>query len=249
MKILNQQNSLSKANADALSGSKGTASFAAPAQLYAIHKKDKDLNTTITTANQRYSLKDDSGNKEVYGRGIAAVPRNSKEVSEFLVNGVVVKEYVPSNKFLHDCLHTAEEIMHGHALEQGKTRSREVSSELAFGDGVLKNWQAARAAKENQSNRNANPGLGGAYVTTTRFAEDIGDGVRCQFHAAAVVAVDGSDHITLEIFGNPDEPNRDGDATYSIYNSAPDSGLTFHDNWINTFENGITISVEPIPEN
>lgn len=249
MKISNQQNSLSKANADALSGSKGTASFAAPAQLYAIHKKDKNLGTTITTANQHYSLKSNSGNKEVYGQGIADVPRNSSEISEFFVNGAVVKEYVPSNKFLHDCLHTAEEIMYGQALQQGEIRSREVSSELPFGKNVLGNWQAARAAEDDQSNQNANPGLGGAYVTTTRYAEDIGGGVRCQFHAAAVVAVDGSDHITLEIFGNPDEPNRDGNATYSIYNSAPDSGLTFHDNWINTFKNGITISVEPIPEN
>jgi hypothetical protein len=184
------------------------------------------------------------------------VPRSSREVAEYFAGGRVVREYIPTDMFVADCLHTAEEIMHGQQFNYGEeaVRSRETTAHGLFGDSEDANWQTAQGVNNNAKNLNAAPGIGNAYVITAEHPvniseedDDSEDAVFCQYHAAAVVAVDGTDHITLEIFGSPDGAEHDTDAQYSIYNSAPNSGLTFHDNWINTFANGITISVEPAP--
>lgn len=233
-----------------------STSIAFPVQRYAVHAEDDDLGTTITTANNLYSLKDSNDNENVYGHAGAATPRSSKEIGEFRVGGAVVKEYAPSSQFVADCLHTAEEIIHGQQFdyEQEATRSRETTTGGLFGDTEDANWQTAQDVNDDAKNRNSNPAVGNAYVITAEHPvnisehdDDDDEAVFCQYHAAAVVATDGADHITLEIFGSPDGADHDTEGKYSIYNSAPDSGLTFHDNWINTFANGITISVEPAP--
>jgi hypothetical protein len=58
------------------------------------------------------------------------------------------------------------------------------------------------------------------------------------------VAKDGSDNITLEVFGNPSGGKVPGN--FCIYSSSPRSKYNFHTVVTNdTFANGITIGIEP----
>lgn len=240
-----------QSNVQSLAGNKGSASFQA-AQFYYTHDDD-DLPGVIATENDEYFLDGTSNNESIFGSPDSATPL----YSDYETNQDLTYTYTPEDTFVADCLHTAEEIMHNQRFDynEGATRSRETTTDGLFGDSKESNWQTAQGVNDNARNRNAAPALGNAYVITAQnpvnisgLEDDDEDAVFCQYHAAAVVATDGNDHITLEIFGSPDGAEHDTDGEYSIYNSAPDSGLTFHDTWINTFANGITISVEPVPQ-
>ena len=68
------------------------------------------------------------------------------------------------------------------------------------------------------------------------------------YHAAAVVAVDGSDRVTLEVFATEETPtSRTLSGKYEIYSVAVGSGDTFHSHWQNNFfgADSVTTVIEP----
>ncbi|MGF1939489.1 MAG: hypothetical protein RM347_035000 [Nostoc sp. ChiQUE02] len=207
--------------------------------------------TSIKSDSANYLLAE--SNNFVYARQGTPAPAYSNLGNMIAVDGLGnYQRYTPSDKFLADCLHTAEEIMHGQRLRRGKVRSQVSQTGTVFGESEEDNWDAANEVSEDQRNTNAIPGVGDAYAIVAQQPIDIGeetDPIDCQYHAAAVVAEDGSDRITLEVFGNPDKKGRNTKGTYSIYDTDPESGNTFHEAWTGTFgQAAVTISLERIPE-
>ena len=144
------------------------------------------------------------------------------------------KCYVPSEKFIADCLHTAEEIMSDKILETGHIKSQTKDKKTKFGESKDENWSAANL--EAQKNENANPSVGEAYAIVADKPRALGQ-IECQYHAAAVVAKDGNDRITLEVFGEPNGGERNSEAKYSIYTTdVSNLSETFHGRWCSTFE-------------
>ena len=200
---------------------------------------DNDFNTTFSTENDIYHLV--PGAREMYGTNDADTPRYCDAV----VDGDGNQIFTPSEQFNADCLASAEEIMHEQRIEQAGVFSREYYHKNNFGDTEEGNWNAARATENHVSNRDVKPNVGEAFAIVREEPRDLGGDIMCQYHAAAVVASDGSDRVTLEVFGNPDGGGRNVDGTFRVYNTTPDSNNTFHDEWIGTFPNGITIELEP----
>jgi hypothetical protein len=205
--------------------------------------------TSIESDSANYLL--DDGNVFIYGRVGAAAPAYSTAVGGAIAVSDLgnYQRYTPSDKFLADCLHTAEEIMHGQRLKKGEDRSQVSETGRLFGESPEDNWDAAKEVPKSRQNNNAIPGVGDAYAIVAKNAIDLGDQIGCQYHAAAVVAQDGGDNITLEVFGNPDKKGRYEKGTYNIYDTDPKSKNTFHKVWTGTFgKAAVTISLEQIPE-
>ncbi|MFG2910301.1 DUF4157 domain-containing protein [Kitasatospora sp. NPDC048286] len=123
------------------------------------------------------------------------------------IAGRTYAQYEPSTAFLADCAHTAEEIMHQQRLALGQDASEFARGGHQFGLGDQENAQGATAyanARPGGPNANGeerpNPGQAFAIVETAWH----GDHERPDntsgwpYHVAAVVAVDGDDHITVE---------------------------------------------------
>lgn len=202
------------------------------------------LKTNYESENSKYFLKDTSGNASLYGDPLMGTPHYCTKVNDD-VNGSGIARYEPSDKFYADCLHTAEEIMQQARLVQGGINSKEKTTGNRFGEGIQKNWNVVKGVDGMDSNENANPLVGNAFAVVGNNTHSYTGGVLCQYHAAAVVAVDGTDRITMEVFGNPDKKNRTEAAKFGIYDTDPMSGHTFHDAWGSQFKNGITVALEP----
>jgi hypothetical protein len=106
-------------------------------------------------------------------------------------------EHVPLFAPLQDCLHAAEEIINGRQLQENGVHSMVPSINRPFGVGDRENVEAATAAGGVQGaavDIHADPGVGQAFVVVNlRLAAG-----SYPYHAAAVVAADGNDRITLE---------------------------------------------------
>lgn len=214
-----------------------------PVQLYS-KTKNGTLKTEFESENGNYFLKDKTGNKSLYGKPVMGTPHYCTEKNKN-VSGTGISRYEPTDKFYADCLHTAEEIMKNSRLVQGGINSKEESTGADFGEGIQKNWSVVKGVHGSNSNENASPGVGNAFAIVGNNRHSYTGGVLCQYHAAAVVAADGTDRITMEVFGNPNKANRTEDAKFAIYDTDPMSGDTFHDAWASSFKNGITVALEP----
>ena len=179
---------------------------------------------------QNYFIPD--GNTEmIYA---TAPPRNSiaHPTAGQITKGSKTYDPYISTLFFKDCLHTAEEIINGANLEDGfggpgtGDFSKVSATGETFGVGESENIQVVR---KNSLGNNANPGLGQAYViVNTKWPK----GVSSPYHAAGVVAVDGNDRITLEVFaGTTHGVTRDQQGTYAMYTTGTGSGDKFHEHW------------------
>ncbi|MFE7484302.1 DUF4157 domain-containing protein [Streptomyces sp. NPDC057552] len=134
------------------------------------------------------------------------------------------QEYELARQILDDCLHTAEEIMHNAVGELGDGANSSIRTNTgtkAFGVSDESNRERA-AAFQGNANRDAAPAVGQAYVMV---ALNPGDTVMSQYHAAAVVGLDGTDTITLEAFAGSNQTTPDS-GTYTI-----STAESFHDTW------------------
>lgn len=215
----------------------GAGAFGTPAVQRLKWKRNADAGTQIATETDKYFLHATSDNDFLYAAAGAAAPK-------YCVNdGTVgtVTRYKPAAKFFSDCLRAAEEVMHGKKLRAGSVKSQEKTSHTAFGNSEADNWSAASNA--TVTNQHVKPRVGEGLAIVEDAPIDLGNDVVCQYHAAAVVAMDGDDLITLEIFGDPDTGKRTADAKFSIYVAKPYSKYNFHHIWSTVFGDGITIGL------
>jgi hypothetical protein len=194
-----------------------------------------------------YFLPDVYGGELIYVKAGAAAPRNSTpHRSAITVSQGTYQGYAPPMKqFFRDCLHTAEEIISGTKLDykEGGDYSKVAGTGEIFGVDTQQN--VARATRQSQGDA-ASPSMGQAYVIVNT---DWPSGAGAPYHAAGVVAVDGNDRITLEVFATSTEAKRRTESGgYKMYSVASGSGDLFHSYWqANYFgANSITTVIERI---
>ncbi|NPD22730.1 hypothetical protein [Corallococcus exiguus] len=183
--------------------------------------------------NGNYFIPDDWGGQVIFA---TAAPLNSVVFRKQGLNDTLFssKTYVPyvSTTFIKDCLHTAEEIMHQSLFDpkEGATRSKSVENGSAFGNSKLENVLVAQSLlKGRGSNDNAAPLAGQAYVIVNMKWDTEGTS---PYHAAGVVAVDGGDRITLEVFASTRTSYARKEAgCYRMYKTSGVDGHTFHGAW------------------
>ncbi|HLL37219.1 MAG TPA: DUF4157 domain-containing protein [Streptomyces sp.] len=135
---------------------------------------------------------------------------------------------------LNQCLHVAEEIINNRvrSLEHGVDASVIDTNSKAKGDreeffGAPKDETNRRMARQFRHARDeaADPQVNQAFVIV---ALKPGDREMSQFHAAAVVARDGDDCVTLEAFAGEEEQLEDAAARMYTVNGG---GASFHGYW------------------
>ncbi|MEV6264219.1 DUF4157 domain-containing protein [Streptomyces sp. NPDC051784] len=135
------------------------------------------------------------------------------------------QEHQLARNILDDCLHTAEEIMHNAvgelAGENLNSSVRTAGGLKPFGTSDELNRQRA-GAYSGATDRHADPVVGQSYLM---IAMNPGDNVMSQYHAAAVVGLDGADTVTMEAFAGSNQTTADP-MTYTIGTVA-----SFHDYW------------------
>jgi hypothetical protein len=208
-----------------------------------------DLGEGVMSENGTYFLPDDNDGEIIYvadhpPRGSALIrPQQLPSVQH---NGRTYHPYrsasrAPNEKFVCDCLHTAEELMRDAVLIKGNVYSRVAGTLEDFGVNEANNIRAANA---RPLDGNAAPRLGQAYVIVNTAWRG---GAPSPYHAAAVVAEDGGDRVTLEVFATQSEPKRtERYGTYRIYPTRPGDPDNFHNYWTTTyFHNNVhTIVIE-----
>lgn len=164
-----------------------------------------DVDKATVTETGKYIIpgtKNDSSKpaKKLYSREDATPPREMNPAGNdvFEHGGSRYREYGPGRKVMPDCLHTAEEFMHGNKLAAGEVRSQEKLTGKAFGVSDNANQKVAQQAKRKHPdavNTNASPDVGEAYAIVRQKKPKVGES---PYHAAAVVAKDGRHTVTLE---------------------------------------------------
>jgi len=182
------------------------------------------------TENENYFIPDSYGGKLVYAATTASAPSSSDKYQGKVAARSRSYQGYKSKKFLKDCLHTAEEINAGKELKSGGVQSKVSGTTSAFGDSDSENIKLATAHALNDA---AAPNVGQAYVIVN---QKWSGGAGCPYHAAAVVASDGNDRVTLEVFaGTTDAKRRSTVGTYSMYTTGGGSGDKFHTYWKDNF--------------
>jgi hypothetical protein len=142
------------------------------------------------------------------------------------IGAFVYHEHRPLHPLLQDCLHAAEEIVNGRGpLREGGDYSVVAATGVLFGRGARRNIAAARAVRARAANRAADAGVGQAFVVVNLD----GRGGPYPYHAAAVVAADGADRVTLEqtrVAAGDRTPRRTSGTT-SVYTVG--TAQSFHD--------------------
>lgn len=193
--------------------------------------------------NKLYFVTND--NKRIFVKSGVDQPSNSKSVARatMQVDGKQYQGY-ESEDFFKDCLHTAEEIINSKQLQTKKGPEDGVFSKVEatgtdFGVGDNENIAAAEAS---QLDALADPGVLQAYViVNTQWAKNNDDPY--PYHAAAVVAADGDDRITLEVFAsNRNAAVRNTKGAYRIYSTTTNT-QTFHEVWKPAFKNKTATTV------
>jgi len=162
------------------------------------------------------------------------------------IGGHVYHAHSPRYALLEDCLHAAEEIINGLGrLPATGDYSIVAATGSAFGAGADENVAAALGAVAAGAavDAAANPGVGQAFVIVNMnpLAPPY------PYHAAAVVAADGPDRITLEqtrvVPQNQRPPRTAGRTRIYTVNTAQ----SFHSAWSRSFPNARTIVIERRP--
>ena len=196
---------------------------------------------------KNYFIPDKYNGQRIYRSNSVAAPTSSIGMGKTKTHSGKTYRLYKSKKFLKDCLHTAEEINADAKLKPGGVQSRVVpkrkrSQSLSFGEDDSKNIKAARVEARDDS---AAPKVGQAYViVNTKWPKGVG----YPYHAAGVVAQDGKDRITLEVFaGSQDAKRRDTVGKYSMYTTGS-IGERFHSHWVGAYfkkKESATVIIEP----
>ena len=181
--------------------------------------------------NEHYFIPD-KDNGALFVRELARAPRSSNpQLTMKRYNSKRYQEY-RSQDFINDCLHTAEEINAGRTYVPGSDAQSQVTGGAKlFGNDHKTNIELAQ---KHAVDEKAAPGLGEAYVIVNKkWLQKVG---KYPYHAAAVVAVDGDDRVTLEVCAtDEDAVMRDTTGTYNMYETKSSSGKTFHSHWKGEF--------------
>ncbi|MCX5384741.1 DUF4157 domain-containing protein [Streptomyces sp. NBC_00083] len=174
--------------------------------------------------------------------------------------------YMPSTRFLADCSHTAEEVMHQASLdfEAEQDASAFTSTGQTFGethgDNVTRAQAHAGSRPPGMTDLDEAPQAGQAFATIeTAWMGDVHNDPdnayprgpkNWPYHVAAVVATDGGDQITLEqTAGDTNAVPGEGHAgIFDIYQAGHQS-KSFHGRYANgrSFTRGaITVTLFPI---
>ncbi|MCT4354410.1 DUF4157 domain-containing protein [Streptomyces sp. Je 1-79] len=138
------------------------------------------------------------------------------------------QEYELARNILDDCLHTAEEIMHnavGELADGANSNVRTSAGLKAFGMSDEQNRERA-GDFQGATDRDASPVVGQSYLM---LAMNPGEQIMSQYHAAAVVGMDGQDTVTMEAFAGSGQQAANP-MTYTIGTVA-----SFHDYWTGAY--------------
>jgi len=189
-------------------------------------------------------------NTVLYVRADAAAPRGfvrdkTVRTEQFNYNGARYTAYKHGGSFLKDCLHTAEELINQRQLLVNRaTYSRVRGSRLVFGqEEEGKNIECARREQKDGHpvNERANPDVGQAYVIV-----GTGKPGKYPYHAAAVVAKDGNDTITVEVeagYTDARDDDRTTEGELHIYEIG--GNKSFHADCQKDYDQPITIVIVP----
>ncbi|MFE9122695.1 DUF4157 domain-containing protein [Streptomyces sp. NPDC007172] len=202
---------------------------------------------------QRWAAQADTNQRHmtVSANGLFAVPRNdatsiwirgnapagsyspalrpTSTAQQALFGGTeMYQEHELARNILDDCLHTAEEIMHnavGELADGANSNVRTSAGLKAFGMSDEQNRERA-GDFQGETDRNASPVVGQSYLM---LAMNPGEQIMSQYHAAAVVGMDGQDTVTMEAFAGS-EQTAANPMTYTIGTVA-----SFHDYWTGAY--------------
>ncbi|MFI8341172.1 DUF4157 domain-containing protein [Streptomyces sp. NPDC085639] len=138
------------------------------------------------------------------------------------------QEHELARNILDDCLHTAEEIMHnavGELADGANSNVRTSAGLKAFGMSDEQNRDRA-GDFQGATDRDASPVVGQSYLM---LAMNPGEQIMSQYHAAAVVGMDGQDTVTMEAFAGSGQTSANP-MTYTIGTVA-----SFHDYWTGAY--------------
>jgi hypothetical protein len=192
----------------------------------------------IFTANYAFAIYDSKLYSSATGTTVRGHTVDPKEKVRLSIPGSSTRtDYyrVKSNqKYFRDCLETAEDLITDTypATIPGTIRSKVKHSNVDFGVSDAANRTAAQNYKTNypaDADAKANPAFGEAYVIVSLDAR-----TTYPYHAAAVIAADGADRVTLEVFASDKHATtRTEDGNYHIYTTAASAAgkETFHDTW------------------
>jgi hypothetical protein len=192
------------------------------------------------------------GAKSIYAHKLAKAPRSCEATGQAHAKSADYLEYAPSMSFITDCLHTAEEIIHGRQLAQGGDYTKVAGTGEAFGLSENENIGAAKKYQKEADklggkapvNDGANPGVGQAFVIVDTTPKKNKSSFRYPYHAAGVIARDGDDAVTMEMFASDQDAmdvERGGEAPqFQMYGP----GLTFHTAHSSEYATPVTIVIE-----
>lgn len=214
-------------------------------QLYSIKQVPALKANVKVSTNEHYIVWYDD---VMYIRQGATVPRgfvNDRQVlpPQFDYNHATYYAYSYAGLFLKDCLHTAEELINQRELEfNTQTSSRVKGIGRVFGQPGDKNVKYAKREQEkglNPVNEAANPAVNEAYAIV-----NTGQPSEWPYHAAAVVAKDGNDTVTLEVCAtSEDAKRRNTKGNLRMYEIGGDK--SFHAEHKGAFDQPITIVIVP----
>jgi hypothetical protein len=201
----------------------------------------------VMSAGQNYFIPDDYGGELIYA---TAAPRASVNYGKAPQVTYAAKTWDPyvsrsaakTGKFVQDCLHTAEEIDAGKELAREGVHSKLVGTGEDFGNDEASNIARAKARAQDDA---AVPSVGNAYVIVNTVWPR---GAASPYHAAAVVAVDGNDRVTIEVFASATDGRRTvQNAKYRMYSVGAGGLPKFHKYWVDNYfgANAATIVIEP----
>jgi hypothetical protein len=178
---------------------------------------------------------------QLWAHSSAADPRAcTKTQDKMKPNGETYYRWEGSTNFLKDCLHTAEEIMANKTFSYEKgaihSQSRDSSKDIGVDDSTNKSIASTLSSGKGKVDDKADPAAGEAYLIV-----ETGTVKSYPYHAAAVVAVDGTDRVTLEMFaGTTDakDSERKYPGKFAMYG---DGKQSFHDAFKDSFSAPVTI--------
>jgi hypothetical protein len=198
------------------------------------------------SGSEQYLILDDD-KQHLYVRHDVGAPRYCSPSGgpSVIYSATMYTQYQPVRKFLRDCLHSAEEIIWNAELDLGQVRTKVGGTR--FGDTEQGNIAIANAQRNAAgANQNASPAVGQGYALVSTVPDS-----KYPYHAAGVLAVDGTDRVTLEVFAgaaDAQQDDREEPGDFEMYSNAP--GQTFHDVWstasVFAGTNPVTVVIEHI---
>ena len=183
------------------------------------------------STNTHYAVAEQAGNTlyvlhdPQVQNGNAAAPQPAALVQAgadtSVIGGRTYMQYSYTQEFTNDCLGFAENIARGtdEDSDRAELRAREnrlVGGDRLFGQSDGQNTEIADSPNFNQG-QDANPAIGEAYTTVRSVNPVAGE---TPYHAAAVVAKDAPDNVTIE--ADASDADRD-EPVFDMYDTTPEN--------------------------